>query len=94
MASPSKARRGAAFSLALILALVLALTGAGRAAAQLSTASVEVSVTDEAGQPLPGVGVAVTNVETGFSRQATTGAKGGASLTALPPGTYRASFDL
>lgn len=75
-------------------ALLLALLAAAPALAQLSTATVEVVVTDADGGALPGVTVSLENVETGFRRQAVTGESGGATLAALPPGTYRALIEL
>lgn len=75
----------------LLLAL---LAAAAPALAQLSTATVEVVVSDAEGGALPGVSVSLENVDTGFSRQAVTGASGGATLQALPPGTYRAKVEL
>lgn len=75
-------------------ALLLALLGAAPALAQLSTATVEVVVTDADGGALPGVTVSLENVDTGFSRQAVTGESGGATLPALPPGTYRGRIEL
>jgi hypothetical protein len=74
--------------------LLLALLAATPALAQLSTATVEVVVSDADGGALPGVSVSFDNVDTGFSRQAVTGATGGATLAALPPGTYRAHVEL
>lgn len=79
------------WALALTLMLV---AGAVPALAQLSTASVDVVVTDTDGGVLPGVTVALENVDTGFRRQAVTGENGSATLPALPPGTYRGSFEL
>jgi hypothetical protein len=75
-------------------ALLLALLGAVPALAQLSTASVEVQVTDSQGDALPGVTVALENVDTGLRRDAVTGENGGATVAGLPPGTYRGTFEL
>jgi len=88
MRSPRSGRRLAAWS------LLLALFAAVPALAQLSTANVEVVVTDAQGAALPGVTVAVENVDTGLRRQAVTGENGGASIQGLAPGTYRGSFEL
>src|SRR5262249_12993880 len=86
-------RLGAA--LVALVAVALAFAGAGRVPAQLRTASLAVVANDEQGQPLPGVSVKVENVETGLTRLgAVTGAQGSATISALPPGTYKASFDL
>jgi hypothetical protein len=90
MKSPRSRRHLAAWPLLLALALFAAVP----ALAQLSTANVEVVVTDAQGAALPGVTVAVENVETGLRRQAVTGENGGASIQGLAPGTYRGSFEL
>jgi hypothetical protein len=76
------------------LALALGVLGAGRLAAQVSTASVEVLASGPDGTPLPGVTVTLKNTETGLTRTDVTGPQGAATLAALPPGTYRAEFDL
>jgi len=78
----------------LALAVVLALTATGRLAAQISTASVEVQVAGTDGAPLPGVTVTLENTETGLTRVEVTGEQGTATLPALPPGTYKAGFEL
>jgi hypothetical protein len=74
--------------------LLLSLLAVAPALAQLSTARVEVQVTDAQGEALPGVTVALENVDTGLRRDAVTGENGGASLPGLPPGTYRGTFEL
>lgn len=76
------------------LALALGVLGADRLAAQISTASVEVLVTGADGSPLPGVTVTLRNTETGLVRVEVTGTEGATTLTALPPGTYRAELEL
>ncbi|HEX9942161.1 MAG TPA: carboxypeptidase-like regulatory domain-containing protein [Thermoanaerobaculia bacterium] len=86
--------RGRAAFLALALALVMTIVGTGRLAAQVSTASVEVLVTGTDGVPLPGVTVTLQNTETGLTRTEVTGEQGTATLPALPPGAYKAEFDL
>ena len=58
MKSPGSRRRLAAWALLPLLALFAAVP----ASAQLSTANVEVVVTDAQGSALPGVTVAVENV--------------------------------
>jgi hypothetical protein len=85
--------RKLAIPLALTLMTLLALVP-GRLDAQISTASVEVQVTGEDGAPLPGVTVTLENTETGLTRVEVTGEQGSATLPALPPGTYKASFEL
>jgi hypothetical protein len=73
---------------------LLGLAPAWPALAQLSTASVEVQVTDAQGGALPGVTVALENVDTGLRRDAVTGENGGATVPGLPPGNYRGTFEL
>jgi len=81
--------------LACILILtLLVLAPTSPALAQLSTASVEVQVTDPQGGVLPGVTVALENVDTGLRRDAVTGENGGATVPGLPPGSYRGTFEL
>ncbi|HEX6863051.1 MAG TPA: carboxypeptidase-like regulatory domain-containing protein, partial [Thermoanaerobaculia bacterium] len=87
-----RTRRGVFLRLASCLALFL--LGTLPALAQVSTASVEARVTDVDGGALPGVTVTLENVETGLTRVGVTGESGDVSLSALPPGTYRASFQL
>jgi hypothetical protein len=78
----------------LAWALLLSLLAVAPALAQLSTARVEVQVTDPQGEALPGVTVALENVDTGLRRDTVTGENGGASLPGLPPGAYRGTFEL
>jgi hypothetical protein len=77
---------------AILLAL-LALAGLP-AAAQVSTASVDVTVTGTDGEPLPGVTITLENVETGLTRVDVTGVNGTVTVPALPPGTYRGKLEL
>src|SRR3954467_8131579 len=90
----SKGRRVVRLLAWTLLPALLGVAPVVPAWAQLSTANVEVQVTDPQGQALPGVTVAVENVETGLRRQAVTGENGGAALQGLPPGTYRGLFEL
>ncbi|RPH54772.1 carboxypeptidase regulatory-like domain-containing protein, partial [bacterium] len=78
---------------AVVALALLALAGAP-AAAQVSTASVDVTVAGTDGEPLPGVTITLENVETGLTRVDVTGENGSVTLPALPPGTYRGAFDL
>ncbi|HEX3125734.1 MAG TPA: TonB-dependent receptor [Thermoanaerobaculia bacterium] len=78
------------FAAAFALLLLLAVPGM----AQVSTASVEAHVSDTDGGALPGVTVTLENVDTGLKRVSVTGEAGDASLAALPPGTYTATFEL
>ena len=80
--------------LGLVLALVCALMTAGTAFAQTAGGALEGQVVDDAGSPLPGVTVTVTNEATGFSRSAVTDADGRYSFAALPVGTYSVRGEL
>jgi protocatechuate 3,4-dioxygenase beta subunit len=57
------------------LALALFLSGA-EAAAQTTLVTLEGTVTDEEGSPLPGATVAAKNVDTGYNKSSTTKADG------------------
>jgi hypothetical protein len=74
-----------------MLAFVLA---AAPSAAQVNTATIEVVVTDNNNQPLPGVTVRVTSPATGLDLNTVTAAAGTARIGALPPGTYDVVFEL
>ncbi|HYO17008.1 MAG TPA: TonB-dependent receptor, partial [Thermoanaerobaculia bacterium] len=76
------------------LALALLALGGSPVLAQVSTASVDVTVTGTDGEPLPGVTVTLENVETGLTRVDVTGETGTVTVPALPPGTYRGTFEL
>src|SRR5918993_3668612 len=54
-----------------------------------STAQITGTVRDQSGGVLPGVDVAVTQTETGFTRSAVTDENGNYTLTSLPIGPYR-----
>jgi outer membrane receptor protein involved in Fe transport len=58
------------------------------AAAQVSTATLEVVAVDVQGLPVPGATVEVTSRETGALRRSVTDAQGFAELVSLPPGAY------
>ena len=86
-ASSSKRRfRIGVLALAGIAMLVLAPTVP--VLAQVGNAAVEVLVTDQQDQPLPGVTVRVVNRASGLERVSTSNEDGLARLAALPPGTY------
>lgn len=77
---------------------VLALVGAGAAASGIASApaaaqdytsgAIVGSVSDEAGNPLPGATVTLTSVSQGFTRTASTGGNGTFRFASLPPGRY------
>ena len=70
-------------------ALLFALTALPFAAhAQTATATLSGTVEDEKGAVVPGVTVAVLNVDTSFRRESTTNDSGSFLFTLLPPGHY------
>lgn len=78
-----------------ILGLVgLLVAGSGAAHAQTTSAAVQGVVTDHQGAVLPGVAVAVTNTDTGLSRDVSSNDAGFYRIAALPPGTYGVSAKL
>ena len=78
---------------AVLLGLLLALAAAP-ATSQVSDATIEVTVTDEQGQVLPGVSVTVRRPDTGFERVVVTNDAGEARIPALVPGLYQVRFTL
>src|SRR4051794_23232856 len=71
---------------------VLAMLAAGlppAATAQVTSATVVGTVTDQSGAGLPGVSVTARNTETGFTRSVTTGETGAYRLEFLPTGAYQ-----
>lgn len=78
---------------ATTVALVLSL-GAGLLSAQIATSTLAVDTVVGDGTPLPGVAVAVVNVETGTDRRGVADELGRVLLAALPPGDYRISAEL
>lgn len=80
--------------LAGIVALAATLALAGPAAAQVATATIDVTVMDSAGASLPGVTVTVVNRDTGLDRIQVTDEAGLARFPALPPGPYDVSGEL
>jgi outer membrane receptor protein involved in Fe transport len=57
--------------------------------AQVTTQTILGTVSDRTGAVIPGVTVTATNLETNFSRQATTDESGQYAVRLLPTGTYR-----
>ena len=70
-----------------VLALMLAVPFAAHA--QVVTASVRGTVTDEQGAALAGADVTITNVDTGFARSAKSGTDGEYNFPDLPLGSYK-----
>jgi hypothetical protein len=87
-----KTRLGRSVAVAGVLALVLG--GASRTYAQVADATLEVSVSDESGQFVPGVNVTVVSPATGLTREVTTAENGTARVAALPPGAYDVKLSL
>ena len=78
------AARGTVICLALLLAF---LETAGAAGAQISTATIQGLVTDQAGV-LPGTVVTARETQSGFTTEAVTDSEGRYTLAGLRPGTY------
>src|SRR5260370_2316659 len=74
-------------SLLSVLALVLCTAFAARA--QVITAAVRGTVSDEQGAAIAGAEVTITNVDTSFSRTATSGSDGVYTFPDLPLGPYK-----
>ena len=74
------------------LILLGALPASGTA--QTVTGTLQGTVTDTTGSPLPGVSVSIQNIETGATRQATTNERGQYSAPFLPLGRYKVSASL
>ncbi len=82
----------------LVLALLITATGASAGAQTAATGTIAGVVTDQTGGVLPGVTVAVRNLDTNLTRELVTDDSGRYRAAALPPGTYevtarRAGFD-
>jgi hypothetical protein len=79
--------------LAMCVAFILAAT-AGRAFAQLPTATILGTVHDTSGSVIPGADVAAKNIETGQSRTTVSGEDGSYRFPALPVGNYEVRAEL
>ena len=73
------------------LLLSLFLLSASVALAQLTTGTISGTVTDASGAAVPGAAVIVKNVDTGISRNTTTGPAGRYEAPNLPVGRYEVS---
>ncbi len=78
----------------LVLALACATVGAGRTAAQTTTASVQGVVRDASAAVLPGATVTLRDVNTGFARTTTSDRTGSYVLPFVPAGAYELTVDL
>jgi hypothetical protein len=82
-------------SLRITLAvLALVCTLAARVNAQVATGTVQGIVTDSTGAAVPGATVTATNVDTQFSRVATSDTSGEYVVRLLPPGKYKIDVTL
>ncbi len=73
---------------ACLLAFLLTILAAPAAMAQITSATIVGTITDESGGALPGVTVTAKNVETGFTRTVPTDDVGAYRLEFLPIGKY------
>src|SRR5688572_17205977 len=80
--------------LRIAAAVVCALLLTSPADAQVATGSILGNVTDSSGAAVPGAQVTVTNVDTQFSRTATTDESGQYAHRLLPVGNYRVEVTL
>src|SRR5579859_596519 len=82
---------GASFQTILIVAcaLLLALSCATALQAQITTAALRGSVTDEQGAAIAGAEVTITNVDTGFTRRMVSASDGEYNFPDLPLGTFK-----
>ncbi len=92
---PRQVRRAIRSTLVFIAVLAAAI-GAFPAigAAQTVTGTVQGTVTDTTGSPMPGVSISIQNIETAATRQATTNERGQYSAPFLPLGRYKLSASL
>jgi carboxypeptidase family protein/TonB-dependent receptor-like protein len=78
---------------AIIVAFVV-LASASPTFAQITSATISGTAKDQTQAVLPGVDVAVRNVDTGVTRTTVTDGKGYFTITGLPPGTYETRASL
>jgi len=71
----------------LVLIVLIAAAGLGSLAAQ-TTGTILGTLKDQSGAVLPGAEITVTNIDTGITRTATSGARGEFRISALAVGTY------
>ncbi|HEX7154135.1 MAG TPA: TonB-dependent receptor [Thermoanaerobaculia bacterium] len=76
------------------LLLVVCLLAPVAAFAQLTTGSINGTVTDDSGAALPGVTLTARNVATGASRTTITESDGSFNIPLLQPGTYEVTAEL
>ena len=74
--------------------LLLAIVCGRTASAQITSAMISGTVKDQTGSLLPGVDIALKNLETGLTRFGITGEDGSYRIPGLPPGLYEARGSL
>jgi hypothetical protein len=87
---PSLARWAKGFCICLFTILIT--TFAVSAQTQITTGTIQGTVTDENGAVVPSANVDIKNVDTNFSRTATTDESGRFVVLALPPGNYEVTI--
>ena len=80
--------------LCLAALIVLATVAHPLAQSQAVNGTIEGTITDQSGAPVPGVSVTVTNVDTGDSRVVVSNETGVYRAPLLPLGRYRVSAEL
>jgi hypothetical protein len=81
-------------SLVFLTPVVFTLVPTVLAFAQITAATLSGIIRDDTGAVLPGVAVAVKNLETGQTRSAVTGGDGSYNIPGLPPGIYESRTSL
>src|SRR5262245_24811662 len=76
------------------LVVLLAMIYGRTASAQITSATISGTVKDQSGGLLPGVEIAIKNLETGLTRVAITAEDGSYGIPGLPPGLYEARGSL
>jgi hypothetical protein len=77
-----------------VLVCLCLLTFAAPAFAQITAATLSGTIKDETGGVLPGVDVAVRNLDTGVTRATVTDVSGAFTVAGLPPGKYEVRANL
>src|SRR6266550_8232001 len=80
--------------LKVILGVVFLVMSASLAVAQITSATISGTIKDETGGVLPGVDVAVSNLDTGLTRSVVTDSNGYFTVSGLAPGRYEARATL
>src|SRR5688572_7821259 len=78
----------------LVLALAILLAPAGFAQTTINTGALTGRVVDTGGAPLPGVTVTISSPRLQGTRSDVTNEQGEYAFPILPPGTYRAEYEL